>query len=793
MSKTQTIIIVLCLTLIAGFFPRDYSAHSEISLIDSPLFQPMAVSITVPDDYASIQEAVDIADDGDTIYVRNGTYFEHVFVDKSISIIGESPVATIIDGSGSGFTPVLHVFNTTDVEIRSLRVQNTSSSDFDGSSGILAWEVDGLLVENCLSTDCYFGFSIGDSSNCRIIGNRFANNYAYGLVLRGESTFNLFVNNWISDNPTGIYIPGATVSNNTFYRNNIINNLNQVDVFGVLNTWDNGAEGNYWSDYSGVDSDGDGVGDTDHGVDKYPLVEEWHVTRLYLTDSKTTVITCNYTVASFSLNQSLKQLGFQITGPEGSSGFCNITVPKDLISIEEPGEKWLVMMRAEALESTVEENGNTTLVHFIYVLEAGGNRVRVSVSSVYPPTAQFEWSPANPSIVDLVNFTDTSIPSPNGTIEWRDWDFGDGVSENTTEASVLHQFAEKSIFTVTLTVTDANNLSDSTSKTVTIRNLPPSADFDVLTAVGDDPEVCELIEFDASSSNDPDGSITQMQWDFGDRSDRIIRDVATVSHRFEHAGAFTVNLTVYDSDGAPDSATKNVTVVKGHINVQLEVSNETRLGQLLRVNASLINDCSNPIEAAEVEFHVFQNGEVISENATTDVTGIARVSFSLSQVGEYRVNAVFKGNSDYQETSTEVTIVIHPTLTSMDILTEDAVIEDKKTTIYVTLTDEGGNLLSEVDLNLAFYNGSGWETVEQATTNQSGVASFTYVPSTAGQHILKAVFNGTTTFAASEEEFALTADPAEADYALPVLAAVILAAGGIVSFIVWKKRKPAST
>ncbi|UCD96179.1 MAG: PKD domain-containing protein [Candidatus Bathyarchaeota archaeon] len=790
MFKIQTIIIVLCLTLVAGFLPRDHSVHSKTNIIDSPSFQPMAVSITVPDDYESIQEAVDVASEGDTVYVRNGTYLEHVFVDKSISIIGESPVATIIDGSGLGFTPVLHIFNATNVEIRNLQVQNTSSSDFDGSSGILAWEVDGLLVENCLSTDCYFGFSIGDSSDCRIIGNRFVNNHAYGLVLRGESTFNLFVNNWIADNPTGIYIPGASVSNNTFYRNNIIDNLNQLDVFGVLNTWDNGAEGNYWSDYSGVDSDGDGVGDTDHGVDEYPLVEEWRPTRLYLINSHTTVITCNYTVASFSLNQSLKQLSFQITGPEGSSGFCNITVPKELISIEEPGEKWLVMIRAEATDSIVEENGNATLIHFGFALEAGGNRVRVSVSSVYPPTVRFEWSPTAPSIVDLVNFTDTSIPSPNGTIEWREWDFGDGGSENTTAASVFYQFAEKSTFTVTLTVMDANNLSDSTSKTVTIRNLPPNADFNVLPA---EAEVCEAVEFNASGSNDLDGSISQIQWDFGDGSDVATGDAVTVSHRFDHVGTFTVNLTVYDSDGVPDSVTKNVTVVKGRVSIQLEVSNETRLGQLLKVNASLINGCDDPVEAAEIEFHVFQNGAPLSENAITDMNGMARVSFSLNQVGEYRVNAVFKGNSDYQEISTEVMIVIHPTLTSMNVLTEDTVIQGQKTTIHVTLTDENNNLLSDADLELAVYNGSGWETVEQATTNQSGVVTFTYVPPTAGQHILKTVFDGSTTLAASEKEFAVTADPADGDYALLVLVAVILVVGGIVSFIVWKKRKPAST
>jgi hypothetical protein len=44
------------------------------------------------------------------------------------------------------------------------------------------------------------------------------------------------------------------------------------------NIWDNGTKGNYWSGYKGVDSNGDGVGDTRYVVyanntDDYPLMQ----------------------------------------------------------------------------------------------------------------------------------------------------------------------------------------------------------------------------------------------------------------------------------------------------------------------------------------------------------------------------------------------------------------------------------------------------------------------------------------------------------------------------------------
>ena len=58
--------------------------------------------ITVPTDYPTIQEAVDAAGLGDTVRVLAGTYYEHVMVNKSISLVGAGGNTTFIDGSGTG-------------------------------------------------------------------------------------------------------------------------------------------------------------------------------------------------------------------------------------------------------------------------------------------------------------------------------------------------------------------------------------------------------------------------------------------------------------------------------------------------------------------------------------------------------------------------------------------------------------------------------------------------------------------------------------------------------------------
>ena len=56
-------------------------------------------TITVPDDYPTIQDAINAANPEDVVYVKAGTYNENIVVDKTLSLIGEDANRTIIDGN----------------------------------------------------------------------------------------------------------------------------------------------------------------------------------------------------------------------------------------------------------------------------------------------------------------------------------------------------------------------------------------------------------------------------------------------------------------------------------------------------------------------------------------------------------------------------------------------------------------------------------------------------------------------------------------------------------------------
>jgi parallel beta-helix repeat protein len=102
-----------------------------------------------------------------------------------------------------------------------------------------------------------------DSGNS-ISGNNIANNWI-GISLWGGGN-TIFGNN-ITNNECGIQLNHA--NSNRFFHNNFNDNAQQVSSSALTNVWDDGypSGGNYWSDYGGTDSDGDGFGDSPYVID----------------------------------------------------------------------------------------------------------------------------------------------------------------------------------------------------------------------------------------------------------------------------------------------------------------------------------------------------------------------------------------------------------------------------------------------------------------------------------------------------------------------------------------------
>jgi PKD repeat protein len=88
----------------------------------------------------------------------------------------------------------------------------------------------------------------------------------------------------------------------------------------------------------------------------------------------------------------------------------------------------------------------------------------VTLTAPTPPVADFTFT------TDCLTACFTDASTDDGTIESWLWDFGDG--NTSTEQNPCHTYAAAGTYTVTLTVTDDDSLTDSTSKSVTVVDCP---------------------------------------------------------------------------------------------------------------------------------------------------------------------------------------------------------------------------------------------------------------------------------------------------------------------------------
>ena len=267
MSKNTKIILILIFSMILSSQSISTDADSETKAKTTTFY----VGGTGGGNYLSIQEAINDAIAGDTIFVYNGTYNENIVIDKAISLIGEDRDNTVIDGNGA--RDVIYV-SADWVNISRFTVKN-------GSKGISFFSCSNNTITNStIHNTSDNGVLFSSSSNNQITNCSVYNN-SYGIYLSSSSDNKITCCNVTDNTVCGIYIYyyiEHPSNSNIFHHNNFINN-SQSAYDPHTNYWDDGIVGNYWSDCDGPDVDADGLGDTSYNIsggnnkDEHPLIE----------------------------------------------------------------------------------------------------------------------------------------------------------------------------------------------------------------------------------------------------------------------------------------------------------------------------------------------------------------------------------------------------------------------------------------------------------------------------------------------------------------------------------------
>ena len=288
-----------------------------------------ATEIIVPDQYSTIQAAINHANDGDTVFVKAGTYYEHVVVNTTIALIGENRDTVIIDG---GWTGVVVNITRNDVNMTGFTVRRSGTGGYLGddppwrrTAGVYLQNVSNCRIFENKVVETYVGIQLEHGANRNVIANNTLRNNTWAGIGTHEACWNSFLSNEVTDNLDSIMVRvdsnnntfseniiaasnwGVTIDrcyNNTIsgnhimkcligiflpqsegnrvYHNSFANNTNQASCtwegLCYSNTWDDGypSGGNYWSDcidndtHSGAfqnETGNDGIGDAPYVID----------------------------------------------------------------------------------------------------------------------------------------------------------------------------------------------------------------------------------------------------------------------------------------------------------------------------------------------------------------------------------------------------------------------------------------------------------------------------------------------------------------------------------------------
>ncbi len=273
--------------LLAGFFNVILEVtdnRAETANVSETIFVHSTgpMDLYVPENFTTITAALNVSRAGDSILVGPGTYDESVILERSLSLISRG--AARVNSTGG---PAVTI-NASGCMVNGLLITNASMDD----PGLLINTDNNSILNNVIIENGQ-GIRLSGANDNTLFNNTCSNNTASGIYLHFSVNNTLF-NNTCNDNAPSIPTEGGPQSgiyldsswNNVLYYNDLDNPssltpgiYNNAYDNNASNRWYNASlsRGNRYSDYTGNDSSGDGVGDTPYSIttqvtDPYPLM-----------------------------------------------------------------------------------------------------------------------------------------------------------------------------------------------------------------------------------------------------------------------------------------------------------------------------------------------------------------------------------------------------------------------------------------------------------------------------------------------------------------------------------------
>jgi PKD repeat protein len=263
-----------------------------------------------------------------------------------------------------------------------------------------------------------------------------------------------------------------------------------------------------------------------------------------------------------------------------------------------------------------------------------------------PPKASFSVSFINASRKAplRVNFTDTSVDPDGSIVNWL-WQFDSTnqllFNQFNYSKNVSFTYTKAGTYSVKLTVTDDQGLSDTFVYNLVVENNLPIANF----LISPNPVLSwNTVTFDARSSSDTDGNITEYSWNFQDNNGFVVGSDLE-NKIYQTPGNYNIVLRVKDNLGGISELSKVLTVAnRNPTSVITYTSLSAKAPATLAFDGSKSSDIDGFINAYEWSLSD-------SFNNLVSTSALVNPTFNFPVEGQFILKLKVTDNSGASDTS----------------------------------------------------------------------------------------------------------------------------------------------
>jgi len=666
--KTKVSFVVLIFMLIVSLLIVNFNffvkADSKEIYVRTGYFG--ASKGTAEQPYKTIQEAIDIANPEDTIYVFGGLYEENLIIDKKIKIVGRiDEIDTIVDSKQD--KRYLIEITADEVTIEGLTVRDADSATTSPIGALICLKSnDNRIINNEIKTTKSYGIYISLDSDGNFISNNVIDKSKTGVYIYSSSTNDIVNNDIANCSNSGIYVE-STVGNNRIYGN-------------YINKCENGI---YAQNANSINITNNFISNcTLYGINFYNILgNSISKNNFYMNEGSSVYLrssTCEVSENTFRYNQRgiflesnnniIKEN--KLYDSSASGVYTQINTINNIFYLNDFKGNTVSAREFGSNIWYYENQGNYWDDYILYDKDLDGIADEAySNNGIYdlyplgyfvkPPKAPYDPIPADKATgVGLHVTLQVTVEDPDSdelTVYFykQDGTLLDGLTNNPVKKVSSNDFASFTFvlgFNTTFAwyaVVNDGILENQSSPFIFYTavtppdNIPPEADAGGPYSGRMD----DIIQFDSSGSKDDDGKIDFYRWNFGDGSSEIIKENPT--HSYSNQGTYIVTLTVIDNDGSSDSTTAEVDISYREFNpptVNVLIPSTGKTGKSISFSSSGTIDPDG-----DVLLYLWDFGD-------GSTSTVKNPTHKYNKAGKYIVNLKVSDNKFSEEKSGVITI-----------------------------------------------------------------------------------------------------------------------------------------